>query len=214
MLEALLGRGFSVEVATPALADEGLYADELAYIARSVPRRRAEFATARVSARRALARLGVAPCSLVPLADRSPRWPPGVVGSISHTHGCCAVAVSVFPEIAGVGLDVEVDSPLAPELLSTVCTRGERAWLEGRGPQERGRLSKLIFSAKEAVYKCWYPTIGVSLAFDEVELAVDVERARFALSAVAHASAPRLEPLAGAFATPSGFIVSTAVLTR
>lgn len=211
VLEALLGPEFCVEVAAPAIAPERLFSAERAYIAGAVPQRRAEFTTARVCARRALARVGVAPASLVPHPDRSPRWPRGVVGSISHTAGCCVVAVSTATRLVGLGIDVEVDSPLEPELEAMVCTAVESAWLDARPHVARGRLAKLLFSAKEAVYKCQYPTTHARLEFHDIEIAVDVEGATFVVAGVARAGAPCPGSLEGRFARPSGFLVSTAV---
>jgi len=67
--------------AVPALVDAQLHPDELAAVERAVPKRRAEFGTARLCARRALSSLGFEPAALLPHEGREPRWPPGAVGS-------------------------------------------------------------------------------------------------------------------------------------
>jgi len=124
------------------------------------------------------------------------------------------VAVSASPGLAGVGLDIEVDTSLTRELEKAVFTEAERAWLDGRPPRDRGRLAKLLFSAKEAVYKCQYPVTHTILEFHGVELAVELGLRTFTVANVTRADARCLERLVGAFATPDGFIVSTAVLAR
>jgi 4'-phosphopantetheinyl transferase EntD len=170
--------------AVPTLVDEQLYDEERACIAGAVPRRRAEFGTARVCARLALDQLGVSPCPIPANPDRSPRWPVGTVGSIAHTDGYCAVAVTLSSRAAGLGLDVEVDRALPADLEADVCTTTERAWL-GRWPDhQRGRIAKLIFSAKEAFYKCQYPTTRSVLDFREVELCLDADAGTFLVARV------------------------------
>jgi 4'-phosphopantetheinyl transferase EntD len=185
VVSAMLGKGIAVEIAEPTLVSQHLYPEELQYIANAVSKRKAEFGTARMCARRALARLGVAPCALVPNADRSPRWPTGVVGSIAHTTGCCVVAVTDAPEIIGIGLDIELDTPLESSLERMVCTDGERKWLECAKPNERGFLGKLFFSAKEAFYKCQHGITGTFLDFAQVEIKFDLERESFTIVVLA-----------------------------
>lgn len=214
VLEALLGPRFAVDLAAPNLDDErSLFPDERQYIANAAPGRRAEFATVRACARRALASLGASPCSFVPNPDRSPSWPPGVTGSMSHTHGCCAAAVSLDLGVIGVGIDIEVDCSLPNELESAICTDYERAWLDQQPNAERGHLTRLIFSSKEAVYKCQYPVTTKVLAFNDVTLDLDLSLRRFSVKATADANAQLLARLNGNFARPTGFMVAAASLT-
>jgi 4'-phosphopantetheinyl transferase EntD len=154
-LAALFECEVVVAQAVPRLVDEVLYREEQAYLVSASDRRRAEFGTARICARRALARLGVMPCPLVPHEDRSPWWPPGVVGSISHTEGHCAVVLASSSQAAGLGLDLEVLGSTDREMEALVCTQAERQWLDGREDTERSPLVRAIFSAKEAFYKCY-----------------------------------------------------------
>jgi 4'-phosphopantetheinyl transferase EntD len=174
-LAALFGSACVCEIAAPELVDAELFADERAYIARAVPKRRAEFGTARLCARRALARLGVAAVSLVPEDDRAPRWPAGVVGSIAHTSNCCAVVAASTRDYRALGLDLEHDKPLSPEIITMICTPRERRALAAHGARE----AVLYFSAKEAFYKCQYPLTRRFLDFQDVELEVDFARGEF-----------------------------------
>ena len=179
VLESLFGCQVVVVQAAPQLVDPYLYADECAYVARALPKRRAEFGTARVCARQALRELGISPRSLVPDPDRAPRWPVDTVGSISHTEGYCAVVVALASQASGLGLDVEHDGALQRELERLICTERERRWLDRWAGDRRGRMAKLIFSAKEAFYKCQYRTTRSFLDFAEVDLDVDLAAETF-----------------------------------
>jgi len=214
VLSAMLGEGVEVEIAKPALVLRGLYPEERRYIARAVDKRKAEFAAARICARRALARLDVPPCTLVPWPDRSPSWPKGVVGSIAHTTGCCIVAVTNAPQIAGIGLDIELDTPLDADLERMICTDRERKWLQCAKPSERGFLGKLCFSAKEAFYKCQYGTTRTFLDFRDVEIEFDLERECFTIVVLAR-QGPDWDFVShteGRFRRAAGFIVTSVTL--
>jgi len=181
-LSSLFTCSVVVAQGVPALSDELLYADERDYIADSVPKRRAEFGTARVLSRRALAELGFPSCSLAPNADRSPRWPPGAIGTITHTRGYCAVAVAPSTSARGLGLDVERARALSTALEASVCTENEQLWLDRQPYAERGHLAMLIFSAKESFYKSQYPITGRFLGFLDVELQLDLATNTFSVA--------------------------------
>ena len=209
---SLLGPGFAVVAEAPQGGAGGLTDDEQAYIGRAVPGRQAEFASARRCARRALADLGVVAGSLVPYPDRSPRWPAGVRGSISHVRSCCAVAVTPEAMVAGVGIDLEIAEPLAPALMDRVCTAAEQTRLAAVAADRRGALAKLIFSAKEAVYKCQYPSTLAVLDFLDVELALDLDGDSFrVVSAPAGVSAD-WRRLQGRFVFSGDLILTSAVI--
>jgi 4'-phosphopantetheinyl transferase EntD len=171
-LSQLFAAGCVVEAAVPKLCDDQLFPEELACLEKSVEKRRAEFGTARVIARRALSRLGVAPLPLVPKPDRSPSWPRGVVGSITHTQGYCAVAVAHDSAFISLGVDAEQDKVLKEELIEMICTPAERVQL--------GATDAVVyFAAKEAFYKCQYPLTQRYLGFQDVELELDAHRGEF-----------------------------------
>lgn len=191
----------------PRLADEELEPEERACVARAVPERRAEFATARVLARRGLAALGVPRAPIVLKDDRSPAWPPGIVGSISHTSGLCAIVLDRAPPMRAVGLDVERLRPLAPELVDSIATPRERAWLAGHPPEIRGELGLLLFSAKEAYYKCQYPITGGFLDFLDVELAIALDEGCFEARVLRPAWPSAVARLEGRFARRAGMVL-------
>lgn len=191
-----------VEEAAPALVDEELYPEELAHLAQSVPKRRAEFGTARVCARRALARLGIAPMALVPSPDRSPRWPEGVVGSITHTQGYCAVAVARSAQLQSLGVDAEVDKPLGQDIVEMICTPGERRTVQARD-------AVVYFAAKEAFYKCQYPLTRQFLDFQDVELELSLSARTFRVRILKPLprAAAELSAVVGRFVREQGLVV-------
>jgi phosphopantetheine--protein transferase-like protein len=183
--------------------DDLLWDEELAYVRSAVPKRRAEFGTARVCAREALGRLGLAPVALVPGSDRAPVWPRGVVGSITHTQDDCAVVLHRSPPMQSVGVDVEMLNGLDEELFATVLTARERSWTISHGRERREDLAALLFSAKEAYYKCQYPLSRTFLDFHDVEIEVDLDTKRFV--ALAQKVVPTsVQGLVGRFAFDAG----------
>lgn len=185
-IEALLGVGTAVETGAPGTVEGRVFPEEEALVARAVAKRRDELRAGRVLARRALARLGLPEVAIPAAPSRAPVWPEGATGSITHTRAFCAVVVGRTAEdgLASLGIDAEPAVALKPELVPRICTARERAWLDERPPGARGLLAKLVFSAKEAFYKAQSPLTGRFLEFEDVELAVDLERGTYAVSLV------------------------------
>lgn len=165
-----------VETGSPGRVAGELFEVEARCVERAIDKRRDEFAAGRLLARRALDRLGLSPAPLLPDSDRSPLWPEGIAGSISHTRDFCAVVVARTDQSSCLGLDIEDAGPLKDELVERICTPRELEWIHSNaeGDEERGRLGKLVFSAKEAFYKCQYPLTKRFLEFEDVELEVDL----------------------------------------
>ncbi|WP_018331945.1 4'-phosphopantetheinyl transferase family protein [Actinomycetospora chiangmaiensis] len=154
--------------------DEGsgpLHPAEEPAVAKAVASRRAEFTTARRCAREALAALGAA-ADAVPVGEkRSPVWPPGVVGSITHTQGFRGAAVAWSSELRSLGVDAEQHGPLPDGVLDAVSAAGERAVLASLAAAHPDvHWDRLLFSAKESVYKTWFPLTGRWLGFEEAFL--------------------------------------------
>lgn len=149
-------------------ADGPLALAEQDAVARAVDSRRAEFTTGRVLAREALAALGV-PADAVPVGERrAPVWPPGVVGSITHCAGLRAAAVARAGEVHSLGIDAERHRPLPDGVLDAVSDAGERERLAGLPAGVC--WDALLFSAKESVYKTWFPLTGRWLGFEDAVL--------------------------------------------
>jgi len=198
----------------PAALAGPLLPEETAFISGAGRKRRMEFTAGRLLARGLLDAFGRGGLPLLNGEDRAPRWPPGLVGSISHTRGYCAAVVAPAAVIWGLGLDVEPASPLKPGLQERICTRAERSWLLGRPADERGRLAKLLFSAKESVYKCQYPLSHRFLSFQDVQLEVDLERETFAAFIPGLIEHDRIPDgmVAGRFAFQAGWVLTSSFL--
>jgi len=154
--------------------DEPLHPAEEAAVARAVPRRRQEFRTVRACARTALAELGVDRPPLVPGERGAPSWPAGVVGSMTHCDGYRAAAVARTTTAAGLGIDAEPHGPLPDGVLDLVASTSEREHLADLARRDPAvRWDRVLFSAKESVYKTWSPLTGAWLAFEEVLLTVE-----------------------------------------
>jgi 4'-phosphopantetheinyl transferase EntD len=147
-----------------------LWPEEAAYVVRAAPRRAAEFAWGRDCARAALGALGVGPCAIPAAEDRSPVWPAGVHGTISHTEGYAAAAVARDRQFAGIGLDAEPATRVERRLWPKIATAVEQHWLQGLGSGLEARAATLLFCAKEAFYKCQYPATRRWLGFADVEV--------------------------------------------
>jgi 4'-phosphopantetheinyl transferase EntD len=160
--------------AGPSDWDARLLPEEEPMVARAIERRRREVAAGRSCARRALALLGAPPTALPADGDRVPRWPSGVAGSITHTRGFCAAAVAWQRDLRALGIDAErpIDTERA-DVMRLVATPGEAAWLARLDEEHRAAGAGLVFSAKEALYKCQFPLTREMLEFSDVELSLD-----------------------------------------
>ena len=149
-----------------------LLADEAAHVAKAVPKRQREFARGRVNARQALGELGVAGVSLLVGSMREPLWPEGIVGSITHDNRLCVVAVARGERYAGLGVDIEPAEPLEPEIAARIWSPVEAEQAARRTDMTPALASRLVFSAKEAFYKCQFPLTRTFLGFMEVSVAL------------------------------------------
>ncbi|MGX2992805.1 4'-phosphopantetheinyl transferase family protein [Streptomyces sp. JNUCC 64] len=181
MLGALLPPGVVVAEAFDDPPGVRLYPEEEAVIARAVDKRRREFTTGRHCARRALAGLGVPAEPLLPGERGAPGWPPGVAGSLTHCEGYRAAAVARARDVASLGVDAEPHGPLPEGVLDSVALPAESTALAGLARRRPDvHWDRLLFSAKETVYKTWFPLTGLWLGFEEarIDLVPDPEEAR------------------------------------
>lgn len=136
----------------------------------AAPRRLAEFSAGRHAARSALRGLGL-PLTAIPMGDdRSPLWPDGIAGTISHDRTACLAAVR---RGGGIGIDLEEDEALPEDLWETVLLPEERLWVQAQPLP--GPAAKLVFSAKEAAYKAQYPASGMLFGFDRLMVSLTAE---------------------------------------
>jgi 4'-phosphopantetheinyl transferase EntD len=181
MIEAILPAAVAVAEARDDETPVELFPAEEAIIARAVPKRRAEFATGRGCAHRALAALGAAPGPVAAGERGEPLWPDGVVGTISHCKGYRGCAVARTAELATIGIDAETHAPLPDGLLPDLANAEEIEALAALGRADPSiHWDRLLFSAKETVYKAWYPLAERWLGFEDAVLTIDPAERTFA----------------------------------
>ncbi|MGI5271934.1 4'-phosphopantetheinyl transferase family protein [Nonomuraea sp. CA-218870] len=140
----------------------------VAAMAGATPARRRAFAAGRACAAEALRLLGV-PAGPIPRgAQGAPVWPPGVTGSITHCPGYTAAAAARDGTI--IGVDAEPCLPVPQGVLSRIAAPAEIEGLERLAVPHPGRL---LFSAKESVYKACFPMTGRRLGFLDAEVVFD-----------------------------------------
>jgi 4'-phosphopantetheinyl transferase EntD len=177
--EILPGQVLAVE-ADEDLLDTYLYPAEEAAIRNAGDKRRREYATGRACAHTALARLGVPQQPILAGAHGEPCWPTGVVGSITHCEGYRACAVAYATEIVAIGIDAEPHEGLNEAVLGDIACAEELALLDELMRSEPATCwDRLLFSAKEAAYKAWFPLARRWLDFTDVAVTFDVSQRAF-----------------------------------
>jgi 4'-phosphopantetheinyl transferase EntD len=204
------------KIAVVEIRDRGgelpaLFPQEAAQVQRAIESRRREFVIGRACARAALVLLDDRPPLAIPVGDgRAPVWPDGVVGSITHSEGFCAAAVAHGSEFAAVGIDAEGLRPLPVGVSRLVVRPAELCGL----PSEIS-WDAVAFSAKEAVFKAWFPLTGKWLDFLDVELSIDVRAGGFV--AVVRPTARQKDApaeFAGRFSLESGLALTAVCVER
>ena len=218
MLAEILPPQVAVAEAVEDPPQAALFPEEEERIARAVPSRQREFGTGRWCARQALAALGQPPVAIPSGARGAPSWPDGITGSITHCAGYRAAAVARAQDVESIGVDAEPNEPIPGDVLRLVADDAERAWVtELLAAAPAVSWDRLLFSAKESVYKAWYPLTGRWLDFSEASLTVDAAARTFAARLLVPATRPDGRPLAGftgRWLARDGLLVTVIVLPR
>ena len=150
-----------------ALRTDVALPEELAALrAGAHPQRTRDFALGRIAAHRSMAAIGAPVAPVLAHADRSPIWPAGLVGSITHAGGLAAAAVARASDCEGLGVDIErLGRPRWQELVRRIADEHERDWIA----DDEARFIA-VFSAKESVYKAFRPLAGRTFGFGAVTL--------------------------------------------
>ena len=145
--------------------EHALLKEEAPAFAASVVKVRRASGAARIVARRLLTQLGHPDCALPKGPAGAPMWPAGIIGSLAHDARVAVAAVGMRADVDALGIDVEPAECLPSELLDLVAT-----------PQERLNLGydayhgRLLFVAKEAVYKAVHPLDHTFLEHHDIEI--------------------------------------------
>jgi 4'-phosphopantetheinyl transferase EntD len=154
--------------------DAHLHEDERDLVANAVPARRREFATGRTCARRAMRHLGHPAVAIGRGEMGNPLWPAGLVGSITHCEGYRAAAVAPAKSILTIGIDSELRLALPRGLLTSIATALEvRQVMALTEADPATPWDRLLFSAKEAIYKAWFGLHRETRGFKEVVVRID-----------------------------------------
>lgn len=191
--------------------------DEEPLVARAVDKRRNEFSTARHCARLALGELGIAPVPILKGEKGEPCWPEGIVGSLTHCTGFRGAAVGRVGSVRSVGIDAEPHGVLPDGVLNAVSLPRERHELTALP----GGLhwDRILFCAKEATYKVWFPLTYRWLGFEDAHITFDIDAdgtsggfvSRILIDPAARHGAPLTE-LTGRWSVADGLVLAAIVL--
>ncbi|MDD2764704.1 MAG: 4'-phosphopantetheinyl transferase superfamily protein [Opitutaceae bacterium] len=177
-LQAFLPPGMAGCLDEVKVLDEPLHAEETPGTERMVPTRLREYVAGRTAAHRAIRDLTGKSVSVPKNPDRSPAWPEGLCGSLSHSRRYALCVVANLAHHQAIGVDIEEDSRLEEDLWDQVMTKTERTFLDSL-PRERAvPAATLLFSAKEAYYKCLAQCVAAKDLFPEpnrVETSIDFD---------------------------------------
>jgi 4'-phosphopantetheinyl transferase EntD len=147
--------------------------EEEPLIAKSVPKRRNEFITVRHCARIALRQLGVPAVPILKGDKGEPCWPDGVVGSLTHCTGYRGAVVGRTPSVRSVGIDAEPHDVLPDGVLDAITVEEERHELAAL--PEGLHWDRILFCAKEATYKAWFPLTRRWLGFEDAHIVFELD---------------------------------------
>ncbi|MEJ2453312.1 MAG: 4'-phosphopantetheinyl transferase superfamily protein [Candidatus Thiodiazotropha sp.] len=149
---------------------------EEALIDGAIEKRQREFRAGRHAAHAALIKLQAPELPLLRGERREPIWPSGYLGSITHCRDLCVAVCAREDRLAGLGIDVEPLEPL-PKGVDRYINTEEEARFVAANPGVHPE--RLIFSAKESLYKCYYPLVKRFFGFQSVALTLDLARQRY-----------------------------------
>jgi len=194
--------------------DVRLLPEEAEALGRVTEQRKWEFAAGRTCARRAMLALGRPASAILVGTHREPVWPQGVVGSITHCRGYCAAAVALEQDVTAMGIDGETHDGLPTGVLEAITNPAELAAL-GDLPRGHVHWDRVLFSAKESVYKAWFPLTREWLDFTDVFVTVDSSGGTFhgrLLKPVIDMTVPT--GFDGRFAVHAGFVLTAVTVVR
>jgi 4'-phosphopantetheinyl transferase EntD len=190
---------------------------EESLIARAVDKRRREFTSARHCARVALDKLGMDPAPILKGERGVPLFPRGVVGSLTHCDGYRGAVLAHSMQVRSVGIDAEPHGPLPDGVLDAVSLPEERSAIAAAAAGVV-HWDRILFSAKEATYKAWFPVTGRWLGFEDAHITFTLsESAEGAAAGTFHskllvpgeaASGPPLSSFDGRWMVADGLVIT------
>ena len=184
-----------------------LQPQEQGLVSHAVDKRKGEFGDARWCAHRALRELGVSPGEAILKGDSGmPLWPRGYTGSLTHTEGMRAAVAAPTGQIRSVGLDIEPAEPLPDGVIGQIARETERRRVKKLMAQGNDVADRLLFCAKEATYKCWFPLTRRWLGFEDAEIDIRSDGTFVAYLLVRPTPVPFFE---GRWVVRGGFVIAS-----
>lgn len=138
-----------------------------------------QFCSGRYLARQAIQAIGGSAGPILRMGNGAPLWPDGYTGSLSHSGELVGAIAGCRKDWLGMGLDVERQGRVRPDLWPILFTPGERCYLENKdGPSQRF-LATAFFSIKEAFLKL--PSLKQEQVQDYQDIEVIHQNQRFSL---------------------------------
>jgi len=147
-------------------------------------KRKAEFSLGRLCAHQALSKFELESFPILRNPKtREPVWPESIRGSITHSGNFAAVAVGLAKDISGVGIDLEdLSREVNFNISKYVCVKEELEWLERFDFERANRNLRIIFSAKETIFKCFFPLTKTHLKFKDACVRINENSSNFSFT--------------------------------
>jgi 4'-phosphopantetheinyl transferase EntD len=178
--------------------------------------RKCSFQSGRIAARAALEKVGFKDAIIPMGADRAPIWPKGAVGSIAHAAGLAIAVAAEEKDVGAIGVDIEDSSAVSEDIWAEVLVAKEIEYLKSLPSNDQRRLATVFFCIKEAFYKFQYQHTRAWLGFEDVEVALAIEKKCFRVKAsrpINLAGRLMTEFDGGRFIAGDSFTIAAAYLT-
>lgn len=105
---------------------------------------------------------------------REPLWPEGISGAITHSGKWAAAAAGKTSDVSGIGIDLEdLERQVDSRISRHVCIPEEQKWLQECGEDFLEKNLKIIFSAKESIFKAFFPYTRTYLHFHDARILME-----------------------------------------
>ena len=105
---------------------------------------------------------------------REPLWPEGISGAITHSGNWAAAAAGKTSDVLGIGIDLEdLERQVDSRISRHVCIPEEQKWLQECREDFLEQNLKIIFSAKESIFKAFFPYTRTYLHFHDARILME-----------------------------------------
>ena len=137
--------------------------------------RKEHYRSGRICAGEVLSKLGtIGQPVLRDPQTREPLWPEGISGAITHSGKWAAAAAGKTSDVLGIGIDLEdLERQVDSRISRHVCIPEEQKWLQECGEECLEQNLKIIFSAKESIFKAFFPYTRTYLHFHDARILME-----------------------------------------